>query len=575
MSTNEKNENDVFNSMNPNGVYVRNLSEILDGKNKIQISQLESLLQYCEADYATKRLFKCTQMRDAAVRNPDGTSTRGSHDIEVAGNAGQLAEAYFKSQNNGQELNESQRKQVIIAQIIGLVHDWGHTPMGHDAEVVFTEMLTENPKDQKKFSHDIYSGVVFANLITELKNSPKAQHRKIAEIIEETGLKDYIIQGVQTHSAIYYTDELESNLETDIPLMASRLADTYSFMLTDLVDLSKVDRAKGAQGKILTKDIMTNFIENGTLTQIASVDMEVDEPIPTKQLDTTPFKETLPEDFDYKSIIDIIANGDQYDIGDLRTQMLLEVTEYNNKRADGRIITIPDDIKFLREITSGLQKTIGDRNDWEKGNISKKIARFINTMSEEELNKTVESLMAQGKLDNSISNKEQLISKLQEHPDDFFDFFDEKLVEANKEFNKVCPTVNLIYQMQDEFVYCHLLQNHPEKVLGNDVDKNKALLVNAFNHFKDEFSNLPENEKEDFLKNLYPNFQKYFAFKGKLTKVPAEKAYAIYKTQLLTNEDIEQGRTTPDKSIVDAEKHQFSEKDWEENEQEQTQGQDR
>lgn len=140
-----------------------NLEKILRTTDRKTLEELE-LFIIQSPEYM--RLFRCTQMRDEVLRTDDDkSSNRGTHTVQVAENASILAKKLLKKH---EKLSDDEEKQVLIAKIVGLAHDLGHTPMGHATEEILGNKLSYEDKDgvkvECKFKHDEYSGVIFSNL---------------------------------------------------------------------------------------------------------------------------------------------------------------------------------------------------------------------------------------------------------------------------------------------------------------------------------------------------------------------------------------------------------------------------
>ena len=150
----------------------KKLEEIL---KSVDSRQLRDLKNFILDSREYEKLFRCTQMRDEVLRDDkDKTANRGLHTIQVATNAKKLT-AYILERKNGKELtdkyvkilNKEEKKQVLIGEIVGLVHDLGHLPMAHASEVVCGEKIG----DGYRFGHDQYGGIVFAELFDKFCNA--------------------------------------------------------------------------------------------------------------------------------------------------------------------------------------------------------------------------------------------------------------------------------------------------------------------------------------------------------------------------------------------------------------------
>jgi len=240
--------------------------------SNIEIEDLITLQKFILNSKEYKKLFRCTQMRDEVLRDDnDNTTNRGLHIIQVATNARKLA-TYLLERKNGKELSEKyvkqlnieEQKEILIAEIVGLSHDLGHLPMAHASEEVCGEKIGNG----YKFRHDQYGGIVFASLFEKfLEDIQLTYEKEEIEKIQNSGIKEYIIEGIQNH-AKYLSYQAEERAQTDIPLICGRLADTLSFMSADLQGLSQVDRADGIKGKILSKEIIMSLVKDGVTTVI-------------------------------------------------------------------------------------------------------------------------------------------------------------------------------------------------------------------------------------------------------------------------------------------------------------------
>ena len=520
------------------------LEEIL--KN-VSNEELKALLDFILNSKEYKKLFRCTQMRDEVLRDDkDKTTNRGLHTIQVAMNARKLA-TYLLERKNGKELSEKnvkqlskeEQKEILIAEIVGISHDLGHLPMAHASEVVCGEKIGKG----YRFGHDKYGGVVFSKLFEKFCDSKALRKRpQIREKLQNLGLKDYIIEGIQNHGK-YLSYQPEERAQTDIPLICGRLADTLSFMPADLQGLSQVDRADGINGKILSKEIMMSLVKDGVTTVIgvenrvgikSSKDLPTERIISDNQALASYYQKNNP-DFNYEKVIDDLVSGNPNKLSKIQAQILKEVA-VNNVNEKGEInsplVSIPDNLKLLREAECNF-----------RGQKDKKIENIDNIpWALKEYEKKNFELIYSGEkenFDNAFS--EYLQSNVCTKS---FSDYQNKLNEETNNLRKNCPTLALLYEIQDELIYNQLLYKST-RVLGNDEIENKKVLSAIFDKFETEYIALDSESKEEF-ENTYKSFEQYMSLKGDTKENLKAKAYAAYKLQQLTNDDVDKERETRD-----------------------------
>lgn len=526
---------------------------------KVDIDVLKNLKEYILKSKEYKKLFRCTQMRDEVLRDDnDNTTNRGLHTIQVATNAQKLAK-YLLERKNGQEfseeyekvLNEEEQKQVLIAEIIGLAHDLGHLPMAHASEVVCGEKIGNG----YRFGHDQYGGVVFTELFERFKNQKIkgfdkfTLDEKTKLELENSGLKDYIIEGVQNH-AKYLSYQSSERAREDLPLICGRLADTLSFMPSDIQGLAQVNRADGIEGKILSKDIIMRLLEEGITTTIGventngikkSEDLPTEKIVSSSQTLASYYAKNNP-DFNYEKVMDDLISGDPNKLSKIQAQVLKEVA-VNNVKENGEIasplVSIPDNLKLLREAEYKLR---GKQNE-----TFKTIEEIPWALKEYEKNKfSAMYLGEQGKFDEAFRNylESNVMGKS-------FTNYQDTLNQETNRLSKSCPTLAVLYEVQDELIYNQLLDKST-RVLGNDEIENKKVLSAIFDKYEKEYLLLDDKEKAEFEKT-YQIFKEHMSLEQKgvdYTKKQKEglkaKAYAAYHLQKLVNDDVDQERETRD-----------------------------
>lgn len=527
------------------------LGDILETVNN---EELNALLDFILNSREYEKLFRCTQMRDEVLRDDkDKTTNRGLHTIQVATNARKLA-TYLLERKNSRELseknvkllNKEEQKEILIAEIVGISHDLGHLPMAHASEMVCGEKIGKG----YKFGHDKYGGVVFAELFEKFCDSKALRKRpEVKEKLKKSGIKDYIIEGIQNHGK-YMSYWAEGNSKTDLPLICGRLADTLSFMPADLQGLSQVDRADEIDGKIISKDIMMSLVKDGVTTVIGvenTTGIETSKDLPTEKIISdnqtlaSYYQKNNPT-FNYEKVIDDLISGNPDKLSRIQAQVLKEVA-VNNVNEKGEInsplVSISDNLKLLREAECNF-----------RGHKDKKIENIDNIpWALKEYEKKNFELTYNGEKDNfDNAFTEYLQSNVCTKS---FSDYQSKLNKETNDLRKNCPTLALLYEIQDELIYNQLLYKST-RVLGNDEMENKKVLSAIFDKFKAEYMSLDPKSKQEF-ENTYKSFEQYMPLKSDTEENLKAKAYAAYKLQQLTNDDVDRERETRD--FIEAIKH--------------------
>ncbi len=538
-------------------------------EKEVSINMLEAFKEFILDSPEYKRLFRCTQMRDNVLRDSnDPTTNRGTHTIEVGKNARFLCEYLIEKakgkQNESYQDKDTNKVVISIAEIVGISHDLGHVPMGHTSEKTFEDLIDPN------FSHEKYSGIIVDKLFKEFCQIyiENGKEKEIQAFIE-SGIKDYIIEGVQNHGQ-YMSYSASKRAREDLPLICGRLADTLSFMPADLSDLCRVNRGDGIEGTILSKDIIMKLFAEGKTTKIGientkgvknSEDLETIKILPVDRtlkafFDTPEFKQNHPE-FSYKEVIGkLTSEEEQY--GEIQAQIIKEVAEANiqeNGKLKEPIIAISDTLKQLRQAEVEL-----------RGRKEEKF--FIKLDENGEIAKEYKNVIPSGileyektKFKKSYTGNEETLEKdfnkyLKETVSNkTFHDYKSILYEETDKLRNSCPTLALIYELQDELIYNQILAKSTE-VLGNEEEVNKTILKSIFDDYVKKYKNLSEEDREEFEK-IFNVFEEYMPIskkdkEGKEIKSADRKikAYAIYEMQQLTNDDVD--ITREDKQVIGA-----------------------
>ena len=217
---------------------------------------LETLLNtLLESSQYTSLLGK-TQVLNSGVENPSiGVTNRLFHDMQVSQNAMKIARALGGN-----------FRDILIAQIGGIGHDLGHTPFGHDGEVALSDAI-KTIVPGAYFSHSEYGESIIDTMIGDvLKALSEGEmdfdidSKESIRVIE--GAREEIGRAVKNHSQYYQSKASVDGKQESIGEKSVRLADTLSFMVSDLSDLMRGEDATKPGQRILPKERMIEEIQS-------------------------------------------------------------------------------------------------------------------------------------------------------------------------------------------------------------------------------------------------------------------------------------------------------------------------
>ena len=276
---------------------------------------LKALYDYILESDEYNLLAKKTQVLNSGVDNPGlNITTRKDHDIQVSNNATKLA-----------KMMGMKPYGVLMSQIAGLAHDIGHTPFGHDGESFLR-------KELKKFGsgygykHEDYGAEILENLIKEFYVKTREGKIPVPEGFNPAYVmiaKYELKRAVKNHSQ-YYGFKVAGETKVE---QCVRLADTLSFMVTDLSDL------------------MRGYTKDGK-EPIVSRDRVLKELSYIPGMSPTIVNEVIP-------MIDMLKEGDKSQI-ELLQEMLLKESLAKTRKGDV-VCTIIDDIKLEQNIISAME----------------------------------------------------------------------------------------------------------------------------------------------------------------------------------------------------------------------------
>lgn len=490
------------------------LSNILQ---KIDENTLKRLITTIKRTNEYNNLKGKTQIKNSAVEDEfynKQLTNRQVHSYQVS----QVAYQIVKSSGRTE-------KEALVAELVGICHDLGHTPFGHDGEDMFTE------KTGKEFNHAKYGAKLFDKVFKEVLNSKQKKNGKAIfpeetresleelqsfvkagifseEIIQNLlGLDSYIKAGVRFHQEGYYSFDLDKKLanlqeefkktgeyteELDLLekvlknpcIQAGMLADTVSIMQSDVRDMLSAKNPYDNSTTIIT-------IEN---------EMQVASKIGFTKENIAKIQEEV--------------FGEKLDMDDLDINTALRQTlEMIGKTS-------------VSKIQATIAKQIGKNGLNEKG-------RF-------------ESISDQYKIfaDGNKRKYEELTGEKIE-PEKWKNFCEEKLQEQRDFLKEKNPLLCLTYEIQNQLMYNEIIYGDKIKLLNNDLDRNKAIFSRVYDYLYEVTDKSSSELRDDEIEvrkemmRIYKQdkYPKQFDEKTKEDKV---KNLVIFRMQQMGNKELKQ-----------------------------------
>lgn len=482
------------------------LNEIL---KKIATKDFENIFREIEKTKEYRILAKKTQIKNSVVENGNNfykkLTTRQIHTTQVA----QVAYTMVKESGMSE-------KEALVAKLVGLCHDLGHTPFGHDGENFFEE------KTGKQFSHAKYGAKILDKIFKEILSSKNNKTGK--ELFDKETkvnfeqLRNYIKAGVNFHSDCYYMFKLEKQLnefekkynEEELAqntkyillknaiknpcVQAGMLADTVAFMQSDVRDLLTVENPFDSSKTVISIDDQVKVAKEIGFTPESIKTMKDQLFSVGKVVDT----DGLSTEEALKKVLETIESTN---IVQIQTLMATNIGRQGLKEV--KFESIPDEYKLLLDDNeAGYKELIEFKpkktyiNDWK-------------TFRDKELAKQREALMMKN------------------------------------------PLLCLTYEIQNELMYGKILSPENIKILNNDVERNKAIFSRVYDYLY-EITDKPASELrvEDLeirkqMLQLWKdgNYPKQFKEKGQ-NSLTNRKAIitnlVIYKMQQMGNEELKE-----------------------------------
>lgn len=509
----------------------------------------ESIYGHLIASPEYQTLAGKTQVLDRGVSNTRlGLTTRMMHDMHVSQNAMKIAMKLL-----GKDITPEELEEVMLAKVIGLTHDLGHTPFGHDGEKKLQEEIEKIGKEYT-FSHASYS----SDLVYLLMERFQEDNQYMIETFEgtpelSTELVTTIAEGARQHTVWY--DYLLEGEEGDgqgsgkknesISQKSVRLADSLSFMVTDLYDLMRA-------GIIKKEELLEKLDKNGVEIHEDALEM----------------------------IFNCLTEGGD-SLRKLHEMLIDEAFKPNRRGTFDLRTTIIDDYKLLQDITDtySTEESITDKKRIATILAITKYAEYFEKSKNAVPNPEFWRALAKANETSDINDFSKLTSlgkKIIEHGDiDTIEFSEDEIrymdsvISATKEpiqnaktniqrsEMEACPTLMTLFIMQDEIQYKEILKKAPER-LGNNTTRTEELVGKAFQDiFKLAYAASIEGPNEYLIQGKQPdlskhngvNIPKFTISKDGQTTNFEPLSYSVFCIQQMKNSDFDD--TNYLKSIIE------------------------
>lgn len=518
-----------------------------------KVIALESLFKEVLFSAEYNSLRDKTQVLNLGVEDKSQKlTTRGIHSEQVADNAGRLV-----------EYSGGTREEIALARLCGISHDLGHTPMGHAGEAALNNVLKKHGYD-KGFCHSRYGEKVFERilerhidkLIEDAKNLSNTQAIIMEDQISYLKEQSEIVKRSICDHDVYYTNDIEyvrneeerhafttkfSDAKTENRVEnATRLADTISFMSSDMQDL-----------------MCGKFSDGATLISVDDAELFFAE-----------LKTEYPDDynnFKVDEFLEAMSEG-RGGVESYHEKICEEVVAHPTK--EGRLETISDEYKQTREITMWKTEAEIYASVYAENGLSKRLDDEKRC-----LEKAVQAVEGYDELHayDTLDGKDRSrLKKLCENLDseenrtelhDFLRNYYEKnniAGKMNAERSKLWnqnPWLATAFEIQDQKQYNELIYQNKAVVLLNDEDRLKesvkSIIEQDKSHIGDSIGELSKRNDEprtkEAVERVFEESLKSESFGDKnvieYTGVP-KLDYAIQQVWEKTNQQLllEEGR---------------------------------
>lgn len=435
----------------------------MESKDKIKL--LEKIYEEIQNSQQYKGLEKKTQVLNKGVSNPElELTTRATHTEQVRKNATKLAT----------EINLPE-EDVLISRIIGLSHDIGHVAFGHDGEFAISKCVKE--KGKSGFEHSQYGGAILKKLMQEYLSKrvskgllSKEEYDYINEVYSQ------IKKGIENHDQYYVYAMTDKEARENPALASGRLADSLSFMVSDLSDLTRAGIIKGESIDDLADRI--------------GLDKSIVEEI--------------------KSLLGEGKSG----VLKIQEKIIEEVASKTNTKNLSIPEGITDQYKLLREINSCFE-SLDTRKDIDKDTLTlmHKLGEYIKCCEFDKVDTGLSD-----KIEESIKNNNS--SELLPYIDTIRSMVNTRTAQEKQQLQWETPTLSVTFELQDELQYNQILYRDTS-ILDNDSKRHSEAISILFNEYYEESQkgSVDRNSVVDFTGDEHID-------------------YAISKIHSLSNDDV-------------------------------------
>lgn len=483
-------------------------------KEKPIIKALEMLYEYiCNSNEYCSLQGK-TQVLNIAVSNLElCLTTRLIHDMHVSQTAMKIA-----------SFLRLPVEDILKAKIMGIAHDIGHIAFGHKAEAVLAEEMKKIGKGYN-FSHAEYSECIFDKLYDECME--KIKHFDFFDDNLENYLRDLktsMKKGVKNHPKYYgYKDENEEMAQKCV-----RLADTISFMVTDLSDLMRTKSSKGKPilsiGRVLDEiekigikdkesyEEVIRILQNGGGELVKLHEKVIEEAFSTKRRENVV---TIIDD--YKLLQNIIGS---YERGDLLGSFKFITKYYNYLKKHKNMAR--ENNEFLNIVSSSME-CISDREAFNKMRI---LCNKIDKIKKGELDENIFTI-----------GEKEVIKRVSENVKENVERQTKNIQKSEFE---LCPTLMMLFTIQDKIQYQEILGRDSE-VLENNEKQVEVKVRNRFQKVLKMAYIAYENPEEYCINGESPDLRLYRGLKVPKTSLKSYPPidFAVYAVQQMQNRDFD------------------------------------
>jgi hypothetical protein len=422
-------------------------------------------------------------------RKLDNTATRGSHTNEVADISKRIVEALLdagiRDDSEGHELNPK------LAELMGIAHDLGHTPYGHDGEAKINECLESIEaseeylqKRRENFGEE-YEDEQKAKFEKEklkdpsLKRTMQFEHNEhsaevFLKICEEQGIDKSQVKDVVTGILAHSTSRVK-NLPKGVEQQAVRLADKIAYINRDIYDM--------LNEQILTMDDIPEDLKDFALL--------------------------TPEERVFLCIKDVVKEYERDGIISGGSRELAEI-----KKLKGQILNDGKNIAKLSgkesEIVIKLLETLPENKKTE----------LLKKWKTKGTKKAIDDVLKTAKKDDRLKvlseYDPETVKKIVDKED--------SILSIRAEMSKKYPTMEKCYRLKDATDSAIFEKNDKGIArIGNDVKGTQNQISSLYNYYMEHQDEIPPTVLREYSRYT-PEEQVAFYVSG-LNNVTIEQAY--------------------------------------------------